>query len=338
MLNSKTLVFTFTGDVMIGRAVNEYLKAINKPEAIWGNTLVDLQKSDLVFINLECALTKIQKQGEKEVPVFFFRSEPENVASLVSAGVDYAALANNHILDFGKTGLRETIETLIAAKIKYSGAGENLDQASQPAELECQGMKIKVFSLTDNEPCWEAAPKKAGTYYLPIETKDKRFKRLIERISQAKKQNCLVIVSAHWGPNMVRVPPKHHMDFAHGLIDAGVDIFHGHSSHVFQPVEIYKKKVIFYDGGEMIDDYAVDPFLRNDQSFLYQVILDQGQIQKVILKPVRIEIKVGLTLQMAVNKVFGQEAEVISQKMIELSKSLVPNIVFKDNQLEIMVV
>lgn len=322
---------------MLGRGVNEYLKKLIDKSVIWGDVLEDLKKSDVVFINLECAITNTTKRGSKDTPVFFFRTDPENVKALLSGNISYCCCANNHILDFGEEGLRETLKILDSAKIKHSGAGKNLNDAQNPAELKIRDQKIKVFAFSDNEKGWQATSSKPGINYIPIDTQDKRFKRLLGEVKDSKQKGFLVIVSAHWGPNMVRIPLDSHIEFAHRLIEAGVDIFHGHSSHIFQPVEIYNGKVIFYDCGEFLDDYAVDPIARNDQSFLFQVILEKGEIQKVVLKPIKIVIKFEEFnfLKISVKRAKKKEARLISQKMLDLSKGLLPNSTLKEGCIEI---
>lgn len=310
----------FTGDVMLGRLINQNLIASKDYPSLWGDTEKIFSGADLTFINLECALTRQANQGEKETPVFFFKSDPQNVKALTCVGVDYACLANNHILDFGERGLDETIETLKKNKIAFSGAGKNLKMAQKPAVIKINKILIKVFAFSDNEPVWEAGKEKPGIFYLPIDLTDLRVKDFLKTIRQAKSRGGVVIVSAHWGPNMVRVPLPHHRQFARALIEAGCDLFHGHSAHVFQGVEIYPRTqagcgVIFYDCGEMIDDYAIDPILRNDESFIFEVDLKKGQIQKVILHPILIE-------NLQVNLAQGKHTERICEKMLDLCQDL----------------
>jgi poly-gamma-glutamate synthesis protein (capsule biosynthesis protein) len=88
---------------------------------------------------------------------------------------------------------------------------------------------------------------------------------------------------------MVEEPNEQQIQFAHQLIDLGVDIIHGHSAHVFQGVEIYKEKVILYDTGDFIDDYAVDPEFRNDRSFLFEFVIEGKKIKTLKLIPVIIQ-------------------------------------------------
>lgn len=328
---------TFTGDVMIGRLVNSYLQSAKNPKAIWGNTLPIVKDSDALFINLETALTENRVKGKKDNPVFFFRSQPDNAFCLKEAGVDYASLANNHILDFGPRGLHDTIKTLSSLNIKCSGAGNNRSQAEKPADLNLDDLRIKIFSFTDNEPGWQASSAKAGTYFLPIDLKDERVKKLLKKINLLKNKGYFIIVSAHWGPNMVSFPPKRHREFAHALVNSGIDIFHGHSSHVFQPLEIYQGKVIMYDCGEMIDDYSVDPALKNNESFLFQVIVNQTRIKKAILYPLRIEIEYDFAAQkpknISANLLQGRQARELNQRMIAISLKLSTGFISDKNRL-----
>ena len=118
-----------------------------------------------------------------------------------------------------------------------------------------------------------AEKRKAGFNYILVSLSDKNFSKIRQSIKDAKKQADIVVFSIHWGPNMRQYPPKDFVEFAHAVMDAGADIFHGHSAHVFQPIEIYNGKPIFYDCGDFIDDYAVDIDLRNDYALLYNVII-----------------------------------------------------------------
>ena len=95
-----------------------------------------------------------------------------------------------------------------------------------------------------------------------------------------------VVFSNHWGPNMVQRPSALFRRFARAVMDRGVDVYYGHSAHVFQGVEIYDGKPILYDTGDFIDDYAVDPRLRNDWSFLFRISLEGSGFRRLELFPV----------------------------------------------------
>jgi poly-gamma-glutamate capsule biosynthesis protein CapA/YwtB (metallophosphatase superfamily) len=132
--------------------------------------------------------------------------------------------------------------------------------------------------------------------------------------------------SNHWGPNMVERPNALFRRFAHAVMDRGVDVYYGHSAHIFQGVEIYHGKPILYDTGDFIDDYAVDPGLRNDRSFLFKVSLEGGELRRLELSPV--------TLPYArVELAKGSEREAIFDRMERLSREMDTSFVRHEDRL-----
>ncbi len=96
--------------------------------------------------------------------------------------------------------------------------------------------------------------------------------------------------SNHWGANFVERPSPDFRRFAQRVIELGADVYYGHSAHICQGIEIYRGKPILYDTGDFIDDYAVDPVLRNDRSCLFRLMFDQGQLQRIELIPVTLDV------------------------------------------------
>lgn len=275
--NPNAILIGFCGDVMIGRLVNEHLNNVPS-EYIWGNVLPLLKSTDFNIANLETALTV----SEKEVPkVFNFKADPSKIQSLLDGGISAVSLANNHVLDYSKEGLFETLETLDNAGILHVGAGKNSQEAKQPVILEKLGIKIGILAYTDNEPTWIAKNDIPGTNYITIGD----IEVVKNDIINIRKQVDVLVVSIHWGPNMRERPPQYFIQFAHQLIDSGVDIIHGHSAHIFQGVELYKNGLIMYDTGDFVDDYFVDPMLRNDRSFFFAVEVDKTGFQSLQLIP-----------------------------------------------------
>jgi poly-gamma-glutamate capsule biosynthesis protein CapA/YwtB (metallophosphatase superfamily) len=272
-----------TGDVMLGRGVNETLHRV-RPEEPWGDALPLLLSADLRIINLECAITEYQQPWSRTPKVFHFRADPPAVEVLRAARVDACSLANNHTLDFEEHGLLDTLAYLEAAGILTSGAGPDGEQAARPVLLE-DGVALVAF--TDNEPSFAAGLDKPGTNYLPVSTEPRVLRRVEEAVREAREAGAETIVfSNHWGPNMVLRPPEAFRRFARAVVDLGADVYYGHSAHVFQGVEVYRGKPILYDTGDFIDDYAVDPDLRNDHSFLFRVSVDGGELRRLELFPV----------------------------------------------------
>ncbi|NGX41926.1 MAG: putative polyglutamine synthesis accessory protein [Chlamydiae bacterium] len=304
-----SILIGLTGDVMIGRLVEERLSFV-APEYIWGDTLPTLRATDMNLINLEAALTISERAVFK---TFNFKAKPERVEALVLASVDVANLANNHCLDYAEEGLLETLDVLDKAKIKHIGGGRSAEEAIKPVLMDVEGVKIGILGCTDNEPTWEATPQSPGTNY--IEISDHYAEKVAEEVRKLRDQVDILILTIHWGPNMRERPSTHFKNFAHRLIDCGVDIFHGHSAHIFQGVEIYNGKVIFYDTGDFVDDYYVDPFLRNDRSFFYLVECTKEGILGIRLVPTLIG-------NCQVNLSTGIEKEETMERMTLLSREL----------------
>ncbi len=301
------------GDIMLGRLVNDSLRS-KEPAYPWGDTLPVFKSADLRIGNLECVLTDTTKPWLKTPKIFHFRSDSKNVNSLLSANIDIVSLANNHILDFNVQGLKDTLVMLKQAGIKSAGAGLNITEAKKPVLLKKDGLSIGLIAFSDNEPAWEASRNEPGTFYVPIDLKDKRAKELLRIIEAVKHSIDLLIVSAHWGGNWGYEPPSEHTIFAHAMIDSGADVIYGHSCHTFRGVEIYKNRPILYSSGDFVDDYAVDDLQRNDESFIFLLETDNGHLKKLIFYPVVIE---NFQVRLA-----GPRSRAIAAKMSFISQKL----------------
>lgn len=108
------LTIALAGDVMLGRLVNQAI-ARHGYEYPWGDVLPVVAQADLFLVNLECALTaETTRWHNGHAKAFYFRADPDRVATLVAGGVDVVALANNHAGDFGMRGLVESVHVLDA--------------------------------------------------------------------------------------------------------------------------------------------------------------------------------------------------------------------------------
>lgn len=316
-----------TGDVMLGRGVNEELHRVD-PRAPWGDALPLLEEADLRLCNLECAVTSHLRPWSRTPKVFHFRADPEvAVPTLMAAGVDACALANNHTLDFEEQGLLDTLEALDQAGIARAGAGRDLREARRPAFLEVGGERVALLSFTDNEPGWTATPRAPGIAYLPVSLSPEVLAVVEEGVEEARAGGAdLVVLSNHWGPNMVSRPPPLFQRFARAVIDLGVDVYWGHSAHVFQGVELYRGRPILYDTGDFLDDYAVDPVLRNDWSFLFRLRFEGARLRSLEMFPVTLEYA-------AVRLARSETRDIICERMRGLSRELGTELDYEDGRL-----
>lgn len=284
------LRLAFAGDVMLGRLVNESLTQGGDPARPWGDLLPTLWNADLFFVNLECALTtRTERWSDGGYKPFYFRADPAVVETLKRGRVDFASLANNHICDFGTAGLLDTVATLDAAGIAHAGAGTDRWGAREPALLTVGDTRVAVVAWADYPAEWAATPGTAGINYTPITLAREYFDEIRVAVAVARERADLVVFSMHWGPNMRPHPRPEFRAFAHAVIEAGVDIFWGHSAHVVQGAEVLGGRVVLYDAGDFVDDYAVDPHLRNDLSALFVVEVKPPAVEGVEVIPVRID-------------------------------------------------
>lgn len=304
---SDKITIGFCGDTMLGRSVNYKIDQVGDCLYPWGNMISLMRESDLNVINLETTLTT----SERKVPkVFNFKASPDKVQSLKEANIDVVNIANNHILDYSEEGLLETVQVLDKAGIYHTGAGRNSEEAQKAVIVDVDGISIAVLGMTDNEAGWKAG-KRPGTYYCDF----KDFKVVKDKIVELKSRADILVLSVHWGPNMNERPYDHFRRFAHQAIDHGADIIHGHSAHIFQGVEHYQNGLILYDTGDFVDDYVVDPTLRNDRSFYYRCIVSNEGVRELKLVPVIIS-------DMQVNKADAETGKWSIDRIRKLSAEL----------------
>lgn len=287
------LTLALIGDVMLGRGVDAALTQM-QPQAMWGDVLPHLWQADLRIANLECALTRHTQPWTRSWKLYHFRAAPSAVRFLQAARIDACVLANNHSLDFEARGLVDTLRTLDAAGIRHAGAGLDYAEAAKSALIEVHGpspCRVALLAFTDNEPDFAAGPQHPGTHYLEVSLESGTLARVADAIAQARAQGAdWVVFSNHWGANFVERPSADFRRFAQRVIELGADVYYGHSAHLCQAIEIHQGKPILYDTGDFIDDYAVDPVLRNDHSCLFRLLFDQGQLQRIELVPVTLDV------------------------------------------------
>lgn len=153
-----------TGDVMLGRMVNKVLP-LDKFSYVWGDTMKLLKRADFRIINLECVISNRGKRWFPEKKIFHFHAHPHAIEVLKKPGIDCVTLANNHTMDYGEDALLDMIQRLKENKILFTGAGENLEEASLPSILKKKNLRVGVVAITDNIPEWEAGKSKPGVFY-----------------------------------------------------------------------------------------------------------------------------------------------------------------------------
>ena len=313
---AKTVTIAFVGDIMLGRQVNAAATAI-APEAFWGDVLPILRRADAVFANLECPITTSSRRWTRCWKAFRFRADPRMTEVLAAANVRFVGLANNHMLDCETDGLIDTLAHLDAAGIAHAGAGRNSGEAMRPAILDVAGLRVGALSITDNVPEFAARPTRPGTNFMRIRDDHATLGLLALQIEELRRRGAvLIVLSAHWGPNLRPWPPARFRRFARAALDLGVNIFHGHSAHILQGVELAGDRAILYDTGNILDDYWIFPGVRTDRSCVFLAEFAGGALRDLRAVPVSLQ-RGGVRLAR------GKEAAAIASRLLRLSRPYV---------------
>lgn len=266
---------------------------------IWGDLLEELERMapDLRMINLETSIT--QSDDYWRGKGVHYRMHPDNIDAITSGRIDLCILANNHVLDWGYGGLKETLETLRGAGVRSAGAGMSLKEAACPAVVEIEGRgRVIVFSFgstTSGVPLeWAASEKRPGVNLLKSFSED-MVDRIRKEVREVKEEGDIVVASIHWGGNWGYLISQGEIDFAHRLIEvAGVDIIHGHSSHHVKGFEVYRDRLILYGCGDFLNDYegiGGYQYYRADLGLIYFPSVDLSTGKLVHLRMIPTQIK-----------------------------------------------
>jgi poly-gamma-glutamate capsule biosynthesis protein CapA/YwtB (metallophosphatase superfamily) len=270
---------------MLGRLVAAAIER-HGPDYPLGPIAAQLGGAGLAIVNLECAITTSRCKWRGAPKAFYFGAPPQAVQSLLAAGIGLVSLANNHTLDFDLQGLRETLGTLDAHRVAHAGAGEDLPAALRPAIVERQGVVFGMAAFCDHQPDFAAQTGQPGIAWLDLDKEPAALAILEAALARVLEAGAhWPILSLHWGPNMVSHPSLRFRRIARAAIDMGWKIVFGHSAHVFQGVEWRRGCPIIYAAGDLVDDYHVDPALRNDHQLLFELELDHHAVRRLVMTP-----------------------------------------------------
>lgn len=229
------------GDVNMGRQTGKKILAgeIDYP---FVNIADTLKSADVTFVNLESQLADLGGETQSPTSEYRFAGPPDGAKSIANAGIDIVSLANNHMWDYGKARLEETLKNLDEAGVKYVGANMDPEKVWEPVVMEVKGKKIAWLAMTNLLNGYEKVG--AGQY---VAYQDGA--KLIEEIQNIKDSVDWVLVSIHSGTEYVEEPSEALVKMSHDLIDAGADAILAGHPHVPQRIENYNDKPIFYSFG-----------------------------------------------------------------------------------------
>jgi hypothetical protein len=235
---AKSIRVLFTGDMMFDRGVRSQVN-IRGFESVIGPASTTFSTHDLVVANLEGTITsypsKLVLENNKAIPGFQFTFRPDTAEALKTAGVDIVSLANNHSMDFGKDGEKQTRSYLDKAGVGFFGSyynNQNISTTTCPAEDFCIGLVAwNEFGQTNGES-------------------------IVSEIERLSSTTDYIVVYPHWGVEYQSQPTAQQRQLAQLWIDNGADIIVGHHPHIVQRIEMYQGKPIFYSlGNTLFDQY-----------------------------------------------------------------------------------
>jgi poly-gamma-glutamate synthesis protein (capsule biosynthesis protein) len=277
-----TATLALAGDTMLGRGVADALLADPGRPLVAPEVAARMAEADACVLNLECCISDRGARFPEPGKPFFFRAPPVAAGRLAELGVTAVTLANNHALDYGPIALLDTLRHLADAGIAAVGAGADAQAARASLAIECGPMRLRLVAFSDHPAAYAAGPDEPGIAFADLRAE------LAEWVTAAARpgpDEAAVLVTPHWGPNMVAEPMPRVRRAAEALLGAGATLVAGHSAHVFHGVA---GRVLF-DLGDFLDDYAVDQALRNDLGLLWLVELDEGGPRRIRALPLALD-------------------------------------------------
>ena len=246
------LVITAGGDMTIGGDVRKRGDSLFERELkkqggdlnfLTRNVRDILLADDLTIVNFEGTLTTapVYKTNNQ----FVFSAPPEYVSILRDGGIEAVALQNNHVMDHGEAGLKDT-------KAALEGAGIVWSDAQNKGVYEINGVSIAML-----------------TYQQYREQVAELLIKVPQDVQNAKALHDIVIVSFHWGAELDYKPNSNQIELGRATIDAGADLVLGHHSHRINPIEFYKGRYIVYSLGNF--SFAGNNKPSDMSTFLFQI-------------------------------------------------------------------
>jgi poly-gamma-glutamate synthesis protein (capsule biosynthesis protein) len=248
---------------MLGRSVGQRISG-GQVEGLWAPEVREVCLAcDALVLNLECC---VSARGEPTRLIgdkpFFFRSPPPGVDALRAVGATVAGCANNHALDYGPEALIDTLQLVREAGVALTGAGVDEEEAHRGVVVQAGGTRLAVLALSDHPSEFAAREGSPGIAWADLARGVPDWVGV--ELARLRDAADLVLAFPHWGANMTERPTSWQRRDAAALLEAGADAVAGHSAHVFHGIELLPGGPVLYDLGDALDDYAVDPELRND--------------------------------------------------------------------------
>lgn len=228
----------FVGDICATAPTRDHF-ACGNTAALFNDTVSLFNESEFTFANIECAITDHDGPIKKFGPNL--KAPLKTAEVLKDLNVTVAGLSNNHVFDFGKQGALDTINTLAAAGIGYTGFGNNYEDSRRNFVFEKDGEKICVIAVCEREYSYALDDRMGSRPFDEFDT--------IEDIREAKKTADRVVVAYHGGKELCEYPSPRLMRVCRAMARAGADLILTQHSHCIGTYEKYNGSHILYGQG-----------------------------------------------------------------------------------------
>ncbi len=263
------------GDISVHNDFSKYFR-LEETKNIFGDVIDVMKSADRTIVNLECAITDKDTEIKKFGPCL---KAPFGLGDVLkAAGATDCVLSNNHIFDFGKTGLSDTISDLKKAGLNYTGIGENDIDARKNLIIEKDGIKVCIIAVCEHEYSYALSDRCGARAYDPYDTNDD--------IQEAKKNADYVVVIYHGGKEYCRYPSPRLMKACRSMTKHGADVVLCQHSHCIGCYEEYKGAHILYGQGNFLFPYPdISEKSRDRWSTGLLVVLDFSEKCKIEFLP-----------------------------------------------------
>ena len=280
--NNSEINLFFVGDIMLGRGVEYMISKKGEGDFRFPFLKIadELKESDLLFGNLE---GPISDKGVKVGSIYSFRFNPKAIEGLIYAGFDILSLANNHMFDYQRIALEDTMNILKENNINYVRSGLDIEEAFSLKIRQVKDTKIGFLGYINLGPeNWRARETSSGLAWIDQDSMD----MVKEHIKESKQDVDVLIVSLHAGEEYAENPTNFQISFAQDCINGGADLVVQHHSHVVQAIERYNDGWVAYSLGNFIFDQHFSK--ETMESIILKVVIDEKEIKKVYTEDIKI--------------------------------------------------
>ncbi|MEK7631023.1 MAG: CapA family protein [Patescibacteria group bacterium] len=273
----ESIKLLFTGDIMMDRGIRATVEKHRGDYLFPFEHITEkLRSADLAFGNLEGPISDV---GSKQGSIYSFRMDPAVTKALYDVGFDIVSLANNHMGDYGRGAMEDTMRRLRRAGIEYTGAGWNKKEAYDVTVIERGGTKLGFLGFSDVGPTWmQAGDTLSGIAIADVEVVKTAVRQVREKVD-------ILIVSFHFGEEYETHSRRVQQDLARAAIDAGASVIIGHHPHVAQEIEQYRNGVIAYSLGNFVFDQAFSS--ETKEALMFEVTIKNKRIDDFEAIPIK---------------------------------------------------